>query len=422
MWYEPWFFQQRIRNFAGWAGLGLILGIITILVAVAIGLTAQQGNPLSLWEFVGLPLGTAFAVWWLFDGTETRRTATLDDQSLVVGGDMGKYSSPTIYKLADIAGAAIVMPEESNWPTPALYFLCEGQEAVIGIEEGAGLKRLAQALHDVGVPIRMDGWEPGQDNGFEKAFRWQAVPGTTKPTATISKLPDSEPGLYNIPGILWAIFLQCWALVLWLALAASLGYYAYQNGANLGLGMMAVFVVVVFATFMAAAQYTDRFATAATSDVLTRGAIKQIAQRSRPLINPQSEDLLPVEIFERDQFERTIQKMYEMGFVQVDIDNARILFEGKKQQWVLPTQSIKSVAMEEIQTGTPGQSALGALNYYTTLQFATAEGEKELGFRYAVRDYGEVNDLKRAAGGITLFEAMECILPAGVQVQEVSRA
>ncbi len=79
----------------------------------------------------------------------------------------------------------------------------------------------------------------------------------------------------------------------------------------------------------------------------------------------------------------------------------------------MTSESIQSLAIEEIQTGTPGQSAMGALNYYVSVTFATADGDLEYGLRHSARDYGEVTDVKRAAGGLQVFEAIESVLPAG---------
>lgn len=67
------------------------------------------------------------------------------------------------------------------------------------------------------------------------------------------------------------------------------------------------------------------------------------------------------------------------------------------------------MAIEEVQAGTPGQSATGALNYYVVVRFA-ADEDKEFGFRYGERDFGKFDDIKRAEGGIRLYEAFESLL------------
>ncbi len=126
-------------------------------------------------------------------------------------------------------------------------------------------------------------------------------------------------------------------------------------------------------------------------------------------MNPDANDMIPVEIFVRDQFEKTVQKIHEMGFVQVDHPGQRMLFEGKKERWCIPLKSIRSLAIEEVQAGTPGQSATGALNYYVVVSFA-ADVDQEFGFRYGDRDFGEVDDIKRAEGGIRVFEVFESLL------------
>ena len=82
---------------------------------------------------------------------------------------------------------------------------------------------------------------------------------------------------------------------------------------------------------------------------------------------------------------------------------------ARKNAGRFPAQSIYSVAIEEVQAGTPGQSATGTLNYYVVVKFA-ADGEQEIGFRYGDRDYGEFDDVKRAEGGIRVYELFESLL------------
>jgi len=85
---------------------------------------------------------------------------SLNESEIVVGGDLGEYSSSTSYKLAKIQLPRIVMPEESKWPAAGLFFKYDGQPEFIGIEKSVSLTRLAQALTDAGVPVALDGWYP----------------------------------------------------------------------------------------------------------------------------------------------------------------------------------------------------------------------------------------------------------------------
>src|SRR5687767_9480754 len=94
VWYEPWFFQQRIRTAKSWVYLALLLIAIAVGVAATLYFTTPQGRPVDYGLILGLSLGSAAAVWWLLDGTNTRRQAVLFEDSIIVGGDMGKYSEP----------------------------------------------------------------------------------------------------------------------------------------------------------------------------------------------------------------------------------------------------------------------------------------------------------------------------------------
>ncbi len=409
VWNEPWFFQQRIRTTKSWINLVLLLSAIAGGLGALLYFSVPAGQQPNLFEIIGMSLGAAAAVWWIFDGTETRRQAVLMEDSIVVGGDMGKYSSPETFKLAEIPGAAIVMPEESKWPEPALFFHYDGEEQAIGIDRKAGLSRLAQALHDVGLPIRLDGWEPGGESEFAKEFSWEADPNTVTGKAKIETLPEGTPSLMTPGGIIVAIITQCWAIVLWLVIVAAAIYYGYQNFNNLGVVRLGLLIVMSIGTMYIAGVYTDRYASAKTAKGLTGMATDQIRKRDGLQVDPDAEILLPVEIFTRDQFDKSIQKIHEMGFLQADKAGQRMLYEGKKERWSIPTESIYSFKIEEVQTGTPGQSAIGALNYYVVVTFA-AEDKQEFGFRFSERDYGEFDDIKRAQGGISIFDEFDYLV------------
>ncbi|TWT51895.1 hypothetical protein KOR42_33690 [Thalassoglobus neptunius] len=409
VWNEPWFFQQRIRATSSWINLALILGAAAAVVGLVFFFAAPAGQPKNWFEIIGMSIGFAAAIWWLLDGVETRRQAVLFEDSLVVGGDMGKYSHPTTYKLSEVSGFAIVLPEESKWPEPALFFHYDGEEQAIGIDSKAGLTRVAQAIHDSGKPIRLDGWEPDQDQEFKKAFQWNSESSDSSSRATFEQLPDGTPGLMNAGGMLKAIFHQCWALGLWLIFTGYLGYYGYQNWNNLGVVRFALLIMTSIGGLYVAGTYTDRIATAAASFDLMHMALEQIRKRTGVRLDLDSDDLIPVEILEPDQIAKTIQVIHEMGYFQVDSESKELLFEGKKQRWTIPAGAIKSLELEEVQTGTPGQSAMGALNYFVMITLMEEE-EKVFAIRHGQRDYGEFNDVKRAAGAIEIYEAIEEIL------------
>jgi hypothetical protein len=410
VWNEPWFFQQRIRTRKAWVLFALLLIALPVAVCGAIYFGAPPGRQFNLLQLAGLGVGLAAMLWWVLDGTNSRRQAVLFEDSIVVGGDMGKYSTPTTYKLSEIRAVAIVMPEESKWPERALFFHYDGEEQAIGIDQKLSLPRLAQALHDAGLFVRLDGWQPDQESEFQKAFFWETDRTNVVERARMETLPPGTPSLMTVGGILLAIVRQCWAIALWLLVTAAAIWYGWRNWNDLGLVQMVLLIGIPIGVLYVAGTFTDRFACASTSFGLRRMALGQIRKRAGVEIDPEADDLLPVEILAPEQFAKSIQKIRELGYLQADPINGRILFEGKKERWCVPARSIQSVAIEEVQTGTPGQSAVGALNYYVVVKFA-ADGEQEVGFRDSHRDYGEMNDVKRAAGAIRVFEAIESVLP-----------
>lgn len=409
VWNEPWFFQQKIRPAKAWAIIALIHLAVGVLVGTAMAFVGPPGAKPDWLEVIGLGFAVPVAMWWVLDGANTRRQAVLFEDSLVVGGDMGKYSAVTTYRIAGIDSAAIVMPEVSKWPEPALHFIYEGEEQCIGIERRAGLKRLAQALHDAGIDVQLADWRPGQENEFEKAFTWQADPKQVTKTAQLDALPAGSISMMSPDGILLAIVRQCWAFLLWFALAGYSGYYVYQNWGNLGLFRLIVLLAVVLGTGYLTGLYSERIGCASTSKGLIRMSRNQIRKRPGREIDPDADDVYAVEVLERDQFDKSIQKIHEMGLIQIDHAGQRLLYEGKQARWSIPAKAVRSLSIEEVQCGTPGQSASGILNYYVVLKFV-GDGDQEFGFRDGDRDYGEFNDIKRAEGAIRIFNALEALL------------
>jgi hypothetical protein len=410
VWNEPWFFQQRIRTKKAW----VLFSMLLLLVAVAGGTTMYVSDPprqpLDYLKVIGMGLGLAAAIWWVLDGANTRRQAILFEDSIVVGGDMGKYSQATTYKLSEIPFAAIVMPEASKWPERALYFLYQGEEQAIGIESRVSLTRLAQALHDAGVRIQLDGWEPNQASELERSFTWQADPRRVVERATMQVLPPDAPSMLTVGGVLEGLVWQDGAIVLGLVIAGCAVYYGYENWANLGLVQKTFLFAIPLGLLYLASQFTSRFAIAASSPGIRRMALGQFRKRAGLQLNPDPDAVIPVNIFTRDQFAKTVQHMHDVGYLQADPRCRRMLYEGKKERWCIPAASIRSLSLEEVQIGTPGQSATGQLHYYVVVHFV-ADGDQEFGFECTDRDFGKFDDIKRAQGGVRVFEAVESILP-----------
>jgi hypothetical protein len=413
VWNEPWFFLQKTRPITAW----LILAILVLGIPIALGLVLifgaqpQQGRGMGMAEIIGLCVMTAGAILFFFDGANVRRQAVLFEDSLIVGGDMGKYSVPTEYKLARMSEVYIVPPEVTKLPCLALCFLYDGKNHAIGIESAVSTRRMAQAFFSAGVPVQMADWQPNQRSEFEQTYSWTAAPNRIKQQATISSLPDGTTSMMAPVGILKAMFIILWPIVLWLSLSGYIGYYCYKNWNNLGLFQLIPLIGIPIGMMWLVGTYLERFGSAGSSKVLIDMAKEQLLKRQGVLITDKK-PLIPVEVLMRDQFANSIQKIHEMGFLQFDATTDRVLYEGKKERWILPRSSINSVSIEEIQTGTAGQSQTGLLNFYVVINF-DVDSVLELGLRYGEREYGEFNDIKRAEGAIIIYEAFEEFLNNG---------
>ncbi|TWT92305.1 hypothetical protein [Neorhodopirellula pilleata] len=315
VWNEPWFFVHRVRHWTAWCFLTFLLSCLGLGVASIVVTATPDGQPIDWINVALMSLGAVGIVWWVFDGTNSRRQAILTDKELIVGGDMGKYSVPTTYHLEKIPGAAIVLPEESGWPNPGLYFYHDGSEEVVGIGEQVELPRLARAIHQAGIPIRLDGWDPATDKTVAETFSWQRPEGRPNRTASIETLGDDQASLISPPAMIWAIVQQCLPFLIW---AVSVGYmiwYLYQNWNQLVGYEWIIVVVLTIPGMMVMAQITERYATAATSRTLGKMVRKQIKQRTGYKIDVDAPGNFEIEVRETDQFDKLVFKIRETALM-----------------------------------------------------------------------------------------------------------
>ncbi len=409
VWNEPWFFQQRIRTATEWLRIALFLLLAAAAIFAIFFWAAPAGGPLDWLRNLGISLAAPLVLWVYMDGVIARRQAALWDDKLIVNTDNGRFSSSDSYKLLEIAGARIVLPEESEWPSAVLFFFYQNEPHAIGIEREVNLKRMAKALHQAGVEVDLDGWHPDHESAIEKEFRWQADPESVLDRASLDPLPPGTPGLFSVDAMVLSLFYQLTALVLALAAIVGSVYYCYQNWNILDPVNLMVAIVVSIGSLYVAGYITDRFGLAAGSKVLVRSAKRQILKRDGLEIDPGANEMVPVAIIARNQFGKTIMKIREQGFLQADTVGQRMLFEGKKERWCIPLHAIRSVAIEEVHTGTPGQSTTGQMNYFVIVKF-DADEDQEFGFRYDDREYGKHNEITRAQGAIRLYEVFESAL------------
>lgn len=384
------------------------MAVLLLSVASIVVLATPDGQPTDWLNVLLMSLGSVGCVWYVFDGTNARRQAILSETELIVGGDMGKYSVPTIYKLDQIPGAAIVMPEESGWPSPGLYFHYEDKEEVVGIGEQVELPRLAKAIHDSGIPIRLHGWDPATSQDVAETFSWERDRGNGDRSAKMEILGEDQVSLMSPLPMISAITQQCLPFLIWLFSVGYMIWYLYQNwNALIGYEWIIVLAVTIFG-MMVMAQITERYSTAATSRTLGKMVRRQVKRRTGCQIDVDSPDNFEIEVREPDQFDKTVFKIRETALVQVD--RHRLLFEGKKERWCIPASSLKAVRLQEVQIGTPGESAVSILLYFVVISFATQDGEFEYGLRDDARDFGAFDDTKRATAGVRLYEAVASIV------------
>jgi hypothetical protein len=98
-------------------------------------------------------------------------------------------------------------------------------------------------------------------------------------------------------------------------------------------------------------------------------------------------DLVAIQIFDRKSWTETIAKSADYGFLRIDRQQRKLLFEGNKFRWTLPTSALTACKIEESIVGSEGNPN-AQKRYYVVIN-AAKEGETwEAGMIYTRTEIG----------------------------------
>lgn len=403
VWSEPWFFCQRIRDRSDW--LKAIIPSILAAIAISVLVFFSLGPKATWYVIAACALAAAAVVQLAIEAAYMRRDVTIFEDDLEAFGNAGQITSYYEVPIAQLVAVEIKRSEEINFPFHMLVVRAATHGNVIGIPKSIRLERIAQHLADKGAAVSLSGWTHSTDPDLgTNPYLYASEEGARIEVAKIEAIPQKDQNLTQAPEMILALAIAAWPFVLWLGAVIFEGYLLYQYYKVVGIWGVGVGVILGFASLVIPFGYYEMFGDYWCACLLIAAGRRRVQLRPDSLIKSFDERNVSVELVLRETWDKIAPKVIDFGFVHVDPDRRRVLYEGNKERWILPFGSIRFCKVEEVQYGAGGDNPVGELRCYVVLIFQKESGPYEIGLRVADKDIGKNTDTRRMRKAVELFE------------------
>ncbi|NQT14920.1 MAG: hypothetical protein HQ582_19350 [Planctomycetes bacterium] len=350
-WTEPAFFGASMRTRAGWILRGLLF--LAVFGGMLFGWYADQrwGNGPRMGPIGAtlLNLGIAAFLTGMLEISQVGRQISISDDSVSMIGFTAFISMGT-WALRSIREAELVRPEELEKPFAAMVLHRKAKPVMLGIPAAVSLPKVAAALHSVGIPVTLSGWsaDVAEDTPppailppeaaevpVGSARRWTEIAQSGKALS----FPHSwiAPTVSLGPGIL--------AFAYTVGMMAYL--YFYRHGMpNLQLVLLGGSALVAM---MLGAGWWELFSTRLTGKYQLMTCKGVVRRRQDRLVAPDDPDTTFVGVVPRPNWTPLRRdQLSDVGFLRVDRQRRRILFEGANQRWEIPADALAACDIERI--------------------------------------------------------------------------
>jgi hypothetical protein len=166
-------------------------------------------------------------------------------------------------------------------------------------------------------------------------------------------LPDQDAGLILSSGNLWvataAGFLP---LILGIVVATTAGIAAWQKADDLEPVELGAVIALGVAALVASLAWMTLYADYLPARVLHARARRVVAQRPDAFVYPDDPEAFFVQRIPRQNWARImLENADELGFMRLDEDRGVILFEGDRERWMIPRESVVSIDLDAFDIG-----------------------------------------------------------------------
>lgn len=344
-WCEPYLFVVRIREAWGWRRRILLALGIAVLLCVSMIFFDPIARPLP--QAIGISLLAGFVLVALLDMGNIQREVTVNEDSIIVGSNIGRGWFET-FKLPDIEGVQLIRHEE--WPHKfgGMVIASKAEGFLVAVPNKVSLETLADILHRLGIKVTLSEWEASEgDTRIAVRNELEIDPAMTHGTISITPVEQDEAALMSPLDITIQIIIALGPLLLALIGAIAAGVLLYQNWSDLTplqtagyiagplVGLIVSFVYLIMAGQFLAASYGISVAK------------KRLPGRPNSMFLGNEDDLVCVEIFDRQSWTAVVSKSSDYGFLRIDRARKTLFFEGNKFRWTIPTTAITTCRIEE---------------------------------------------------------------------------
>lgn len=387
-WSEPLFFLIRIREGWGWRNRILIALGSAILIFLAMFLT-QAGMRTHL-EEAAIALAAGVFILFLMDYGNLQREISVHKDSIIVTSTMGKNWFTTI-EYDRIESISLTRPEEWQRTYGGMILnFGDGEGFMIAVPTKVSLDTLANILNRLEQSVELSGWEPSDsDTRIQVKDDLELDPEEAVGHIDTHPIGDQEVKLNSGFDMAIQIVIALWPLLLVPGGSVWLGIDIYQNKEelswlNIGLRIGGVFVlfIISFIYLMRVGQ----FVAAAYGVSVAR---KNMRSRAESLFDAAEENLVTVELFERESWTKVTAMAVDFGFLKLDRDRKQLRFEGNKNRWTMPLSALQTCRIEESIVGAEGEQG-AEKRYYVVLAADKLDGTLwEYGLIYTRTEIGK---------------------------------
>jgi hypothetical protein len=259
---------------------------------------------------------------------------------------------------------------------------------LVAVPRKVSLETLADILHRLGLSVSLSGWEPADsDTRIAVRDEIELDPAQARGEINIQPVGADEGSLLPPDHIAVQLVIALVPLLLALIGAVVVGVVLVRNWTVMpvldkvlyaGGALMAVILAFVYLVMV------GQFVAAAYG---IRVAREKLRARPNALFGGTEDDLVCVEIFDRKSWTATISKALDYGFLRIDRPHARLLFEGNKYRWTLPTSALTTCRIEESVVGSEGNPS-AERRYYVVIAAANKGESWEAGMIYTRTELG----------------------------------
>ena len=165
----------------------------------------------------------------------------------------------------------------------------------------------------------------------------------------VSPLPEGEAGKVNTRGFIWrAGALQLSPLLLAIAVAATFGWLAYSHWDDWDQASLIATIAVAVVIPLGLLVYLVRDEHYLPGIYYHKRTMAVLRDRGDALVEADDPDALFVEVIPRANWARLMaQNASDVGLLKVEERRRAVLFEGDRERWAIPAESVLSCEVEE---------------------------------------------------------------------------